>query len=44
MIEEKIAALENVKGALVELTAECRGKSDISECPILAAFEQEEST
>jgi MerR family mercuric resistance operon transcriptional regulator len=44
VIEEKIAALENVKGALVELTAACRGKSDISECPILAAFEQEENT
>ncbi len=44
VIEEKIAALENVKGALVELITACRDKSDISECPILAAFEQDEDT
>ncbi len=38
-IEEKIAALREIKAALERLTAACKGKGPVSECPILEALE-----
>lgn len=39
-IEEKIKALGKIKNALVQLTAVCRGRGPISDCPILEALEK----
>jgi MerR family mercuric resistance operon transcriptional regulator len=41
-IKEKIATLQKMKAALEKLTAACRGRGPISECPILEALEDGE--
>jgi MerR family mercuric resistance operon transcriptional regulator len=38
-VEEKIRTLQGIKKALVQLTAVCRGRGPISECPILDALD-----
>ncbi len=38
-IEEKVRTLQRMKQALAKLTAACRGRSTVSECPILEALE-----
>lgn len=38
-IEEKIKTLQKMKKALLKLAKECKGRADISECPILEALE-----
>ena len=43
-IEQKIAHLQEMKRALVKLTAACRAKRSTSECPILEALEDGEVT
>ena len=43
-IQEKVAALEKMKEALEKLAVQCRGKGPTSECPILEALEEEESS
>jgi len=41
-IEEKLAELETMKGALERLARSCRGKGPTSECPILDALDSGE--
>ena len=38
-VEQRIAQLDRVKGALVKLAAACSGRGPTSECPILEALE-----
>ena len=38
-IEQKVQTLQRMKKALVELTAACRGRAPVTDCPILAALE-----
>ena len=40
-IEEKIEILEEMKRALVKLTARCRGRGPVSACPILEGLDSE---
>ena len=40
-VEQKIDALQQIKKALVKLTAVCRGSGPTSECPILEALDNE---
>lgn len=40
-IEEKIEILEEMKRALVKLTAQCRGRGPVSACPILEGLDSE---
>ena len=40
-VEQRIATLERIKAALVELAHACRGRGPTSECPILDAIEKE---
>ena len=40
-IEEKITTLQNMRKALVELTAACDGRGPASECPVLQALDME---
>lgn len=40
-IEEKIEILEEMKRALVKLTARCRGRGPASACPILEGLDSE---
>jgi len=40
-IKEKIADLEKMEGALLKLTAACRGQGPITECPILDYFDSQ---
>ncbi len=40
-IDEKMKTLRSMKKALTELTAACRGKGSISECPILESLNAE---
>jgi len=41
-VEEKMADLARIKGALEKLARACRGKGPTSECPILDAIEKED--
>ena len=41
-LEEKIADLERIKGALEELSRTCRGRGPSSQCPILDAIAHKE--
>lgn len=41
-VEERIADLARIKGALEQLARACRGKGPTSECPILDAIAREE--
>ena len=41
-VEQKIADLARIKGALEKLAKACRGKGPTSECPILEAIEKED--
>ena len=41
-VEEKMADLARIKGALEKLAKACRGKGPTSECPILDAIEKED--
>jgi MerR family transcriptional regulator, copper efflux regulator len=38
-VEQKIASLQRIRGALVAVTESCHGKGPISECPIVDALE-----
>jgi Hg(II)-responsive transcriptional regulator len=38
-VEDKILALQRIKGALAHLVGLCRGRGPTSECPILEALE-----
>lgn len=40
-VEQRIAALERMKGALEKLDSACSGRGPTSECPILEALEGE---
>jgi MerR family copper efflux transcriptional regulator len=40
-VEAKIRDLERIRDALASLTASCRGQGPTSDCPILAALEDE---
>ena len=40
-VEQKIAALQRIRKALVKLTAVCQGRGPTSECPILDALDNE---
>ncbi|MCA9630402.1 MAG: MerR family DNA-binding protein [Myxococcales bacterium] len=40
-VEQKMADLARIKGALEKLAKACRGKGPTSECPILDAIEKE---
>jgi MerR family mercuric resistance operon transcriptional regulator len=42
-VEEKIADLTRIRGALAELATACRGKGPTSECPILEALDADQS-
>jgi MerR family mercuric resistance operon transcriptional regulator len=42
-IEERIAALAQMKGALERLVRSCRGRGPTDECPILAVLDREEN-
>ena len=41
-VEEKMADLARIRGALEKLAKACRGKGPTSECPILDAIEKED--
>jgi len=41
-IDEKIRMLQAMRRALSRLMSECKGRGDISECPILDALENDE--
>lgn len=40
-IDDKVAALGQMRDALKGLLAECHGRGPVSECPILEAFDRE---
>ena len=42
-VEEKIAELTRIRGALAKLATACRGKGPTSECPILEALDADQS-
>jgi MerR family mercuric resistance operon transcriptional regulator len=42
-IEERIAALKQMKGALERLVRRCRGQGPTEECPILGVLERKEN-
>lgn len=41
-MNERIRALQEIKKALTKLTAACKGRGPVGECPILEALEHEE--
>jgi len=41
-VEQRIAQLDRMKGALAKLATACSGRGPTSECPILDALESEE--
>jgi MerR family mercuric resistance operon transcriptional regulator len=42
-VEEKIAELTRIRGALAKLATACRGEGPTSECPILEALDADQS-
>ena len=42
-VEEKIAGLTRIRGALAKLATACRGEGPTSECPILEALDTDQS-
>ena len=43
-IEERVASLERMKGALEGLARKCRGRGPTADCPILEELDREEVT
>lgn len=41
-IDDKIQILQKMKGILISLATDCKGRGPISDCPILEALDQEQ--